>query len=137
MQDAARRHADCCHVRVPHARQRLGTTGEDLACAELERLGYRILKRNYRSRFGEIDIVASDGGTVVFVEVKTKTSGDYGDPVEEVTPQKMRQLASMGEEYHAFHLQRDTQCRFDVVAVDLSAAPAKITHYQDAFRPGW
>jgi putative endonuclease len=124
-------------VGMPHARQRLGTAGEDLACAELERLGYRIIERNYRSRFGEIDIVAGDAGTVVFVEVKAKTSGDFGDPVEEVTPQKMRQLASMGEEYYAFHLPRDTQCRFDVVAVDLSLMPPKITHYKDAFRPGW
>ena len=122
---------------MPHSRQRLGTAGEELACAELEKLGYRVIERNYRSRFGEIDIVAMDDDTVVFVEVKTKTSGDFGEPVDEVTPQKMRQIVSMGEEYHSYHCQHDTQCRFDVMAVDCSVRPAAITHYKDAFRPGW
>lgn len=122
---------------MPHARQRLGAAGEDLACAELERLGYRVVERNYRSRFGEIDIVAADADTVVFVEVKTKTSGSFGDPVDEVTPQKQRQIISMGEEYYSFKCQRDTQCRFDVVAVDMSLTPAHVVVYKDAFRPGW
>ena len=124
-------------VGMPHARQRLGTAGEDLACAELERLGYRIIERNYRSRFGEIDIVASDEGTIVFVEVKTKSDGSFGDPVEEVTPQKQRQILSMGEEYYSYCCPPGTQCRFDVVGVDLSVSPAQITIYRDAFRPGW
>jgi putative endonuclease len=122
---------------MPHSRQRLGTAGEEIACAELERLGYHIIERNYRSRFGEIDIIARDAATIVFVEVKTKTSGDFGDPVEEVTPQKQRQIVSMGEEFYAYRCQPDTQCRFDVVAVDLSVMPAGITLYKDAFRPGW
>jgi len=122
---------------VSDARRQLGIEGESIACGALERLGYSIIERNYRIRSGEIDIVANDTGTVVFVEVKTKTSGDFGDPVEEVTPQKMRQLVSMGEEYHAFHCQPTTPCRFDVVGVDCSLMPPKITLYQDAFRPGW
>ena len=122
---------------MPHSRQRVGAVGEDLACAELERLGYHIVERNYRSRFGEIDIVAGDAGTIVFVEVKTKTSGDFGDPVEEVTPQKQRQILSMGEEYYSYCCPPGTQCRFDVVGVDLSVSPAQITIYKDAFRPGW
>ena len=58
---------------MSNARQQLGIEGESIACAELEKLGYLIVERNYRSRFGEIDIVADDEGTVVFVEVKTKT----------------------------------------------------------------
>ena len=122
---------------MPHSRQRLGTAGEEIACTELEKLGYRIIERNYRSRFGEIDIIARDADTIVFVEVKTKTSGDFGDPVDEVTPQKQRQIISMGEEYYSFCCQRDTLCRFDVVGVDLSVIPVQITIYQDAFRPGW
>ena len=122
---------------MPHSRQRVGTAGEEIACAELEKLGYRIIERNYRSRFGEIDIIARHDDTIVFVEVKTKTSGDFGDPVDEVTPQKMRQIVSMGEEYYSFCCQRDTLCRFDVVGIDLSVQPAQITIYQDAFRPGW
>ena len=122
---------------MPHARQRLGCLGEELAVIELEQLGYRIVERNYRIRSGEIDIVADDGGTVVFVEVKTKTSGDFGDPVEEVTPQKQRQIVSMGEYYATYCLPPHTPCRFDVVAVDCSAQPPAITVYKDAFRPGW
>ena len=122
---------------MPHARQRLGGEGEELAACELEKAGYRIAERNYRSRFGEIDIVAIDADTIVFVEVKTKTNSSFGDPVEEVTPQKQRQIISMGQEYHAYFCAPDTPCRFDVVSVDLSQMPAKITHYKDAFRSGW
>ena len=122
---------------MPNARQRLGSNGETLAAAELERRGCRIVERNYRIRSGEIDIVADDAGTIVFVEVKTKTSGDYGDPVEEVTPQKQRQIISMGEYYAAYCLPPNTPCRFDVVTVDCSLSPPTITIYKDAFRPGW
>ena len=109
---ASRGHTVCCDKRMPNARQRLGSEGEAIAGAELERRGYRIIERNYRIRSGEIDIVAEDGGTVVFVEVKTKTSGEFGDPVEEVTPQKQRQIVSMGEFYATYLLQPDTPCRF-------------------------
>ena len=122
---------------MSNARQRLGIEGESLASSELERLGYRIIERNYRIRSGEIDIVADDAGTVVFVEVKTKTSGDFGDPVEEVTTQKQRQIVSMGEYYATYCCPPDTLCRFDVVTVDLSMMPPHITVYKDAFRPGW
>jgi putative endonuclease len=122
---------------MPHERQRLGSKGESIACRELENLGYRIIERNYRTRFGEIDIVADDGGTIVFVEVKTKTSGDFGDPVEEVTPQKQRQIVSMGKFYATYCCPPNTPCRFDVVAIDCSMQPPAITVYKDAFRPGW
>lgn len=118
-------------------RQQVGLHGEALACAELEARGYAIVERRYRSRFGEIDIVANDAGTIVFVEVKTKTNGSFGDPVEEVTAQKQRQLVAMGQAYAAYCCPPDTPCRFDVVGVDLSGAAPAITVYQDAFRPGW
>ena len=134
---AERRNADCFAPRMSNARQQLGNEGESLACIELEKLGYSIIERNYRTRSGEIDIVANDAGTVVFVEVKTKTSGDFGDPVEEVTAQKQRQIVSMGGYYATYCCPPDTPCRFDVVTVDLSVEPPKINFYQDAFRPGW
>jgi len=118
-------------------RQQLGLEGEAIAAAELERLGYQILDRRYRSRFGEIDLIARDTGTVVFVEVKTKTDSRFGDPAEMVTAQKQRRLVSMAEEYVAGHALHSTPCRFDVVAIDASVQPAKITVYRDAFRPGW
>jgi putative endonuclease len=130
-------HPDCSVQRMSNARQRLGSEGESLACEELERRGYRIIERNYRTRSGEIDIVAEDAGTIVFVEVKTKSDGSFGDPVEEVTPQKQRQLVSMGEYYSTYCCASNTLCRFDVVTIDFSVLPPKITLYQDAFRPGW
>ena len=122
---------------MSNARQRLGAVGEAMACAALELRGYRIVERNYRTRSGEIDIVSMDGDTVVFVEVKTKSDGSFGDPVEEVTPQKQRQLVSMGEFYSTYCCPPKTPCRFDVVTIDFSVEPPNITIYQDAFRPGW
>ena len=130
-------NTNCCITGMPHARQTVGAEGESLACAELEKRGYRIVQRNYRCRFGEIDVVADDGGTVVFVEVKTKTDGSFGDPVDEVTMKKQQQIISMGEWYSTYCCPPNTPCRFDVVAVDLSMASPRITLYQDAFRPGW
>ena len=128
----------CCCVRgMTYARQRLGEQGESLACAELERCGYTIIERRYRSRFGEIDVIANDRGTVVFVEVKTKTDCTFSDPVESVTRQKQRRLVSVAERYVADHGLDDTPCRFDVVTIDSSVTPSHITIYRDAFRPGW
>jgi putative endonuclease len=118
-------------------RQRLGLAGETMACEELEHLGYTIIDRRYRTRFGEIDIIADDRGTIVFVEVKTKTDCTFSDPVESVTKQKQRRLVSMADQYAAFHHLDNTPCRFDVLTVDTSVTPSKITHYKDAFRPGW
>ena len=118
-------------------RQQLGLDGEMIAAGELQKLGYTITATRYRNRFGEIDIVADDHGTVVFVEVKTKTDCSFSDPIESVTKQKQRRLISMAEQYVAYHHLDNTPCRFDVVTVDTSAAPCKITHYKDAFRPGW
>lgn len=119
------------------ARQRLGHEGEDLACAELERRGYLVLTRNHRSRFGEIDIVARDGDTVVFVEVKARLGGEFGNPAEAVTPRKQQRLVAMAEEYVSRYRLHDTPCRFDVVAVETGMTPPRITLYKDAFRPGW
>lgn len=130
-------HSACSSIRMTYARQRLGIDGETLACAELEKLGYSIVERRFRTRFGEIDVVADDGGTVVFVEVKTKTDSSFSDPAESVTKQKQRRLVSMAEQYVALHGIDHLPCRFDVVTVDTSIAPVAITHYQDAFRPGW
>ena len=118
------------------ARQRLGLEGEELACLELQRRGYQILIRRFRSRFGEIDIIAKDGIFIAFVEVKTKTDSRFGDPVEMVDAQKQRRLVSMAEEYVAKEALHNAPCRFDVVAVDASIQPPTMTVYKDAFRPG-
>jgi putative endonuclease len=69
------------------ARQSTGRLGEDLACRELARRGYAVLARRYRTRHGEIDIVARHAGTIVFVEVKARHGGKFGDPADAVTTQ--------------------------------------------------
>jgi putative endonuclease len=118
-------------------RQELGRRGETLACQELERLGYAVLSRRYRTRAGEIDIIASDAGTVVFVEVKTRLDLSFGDPVEAVTVEKQRRVVAMANDYVSRHDLDYTPCRFDVVTVDAFVHPPRITVYKDAFRPGW
>jgi putative endonuclease len=99
-------------------RQTLGKWGEDRAVRELERRGYAILARRYRTRHGEIDIVADDAGTIVFVEVKARRGPECGPAAEAVTPHKQRRLTSMAVDYLARNHATDRPCRFDVVAID-------------------
>ena len=110
-------------------RQNLGKSGEDRAVCELERRGYAILARRYRTRHGEIDIVADDRGTIVFVEVKAREQAGCGDAAEAVTIHKQRRLTSMAVDYLARHRLTDRACRFDVVAIDGAA----VTVYGAAF----
>jgi len=114
-------------------RQALGISGEDLACAELRRRGYEILERRYRTRFGEIDIIAKDGDTVVFVEVKARLTDDFGGAAAAVTGWKQRRIAAMAVDYLARRRLHDCPCRFDVVAVDIEEAGPRITVYANAF----
>ena len=95
----------------------LGVSGENLACDALSRRGYAIIARRYRTRAGEIDIVARDGRTLVFVEVKTRTSECFGPPAEAVTWWKKRRVAAMARWYLSEHGLHGHLCRFDVVTV--------------------
>jgi putative endonuclease len=94
-----------------------GKLAEDLACAELQRRGYAILARRYRTRVGELDIIARDGATIVFVEVKARTDERCGHPAEAVTLRKQRKIAAMATDYLTRQRLHDAPCRFDVVAV--------------------
>jgi putative endonuclease len=114
-------------------RQQLGKMGEDLACAELQRRGYAILARRYRTRHGEIDIVARDGGTIVFVEVKARAGGEFGGGAEAVTAWKQQRIVRMATDYLARQRLLEAACRFDVVAVDLLGAEPRIEVYCGAF----
>jgi putative endonuclease len=98
-------------------RAEFGKRGEELACGELRRLGYRILDRRFRTRCGEIDIVARDGDVLVFVEVKARSSGNFGHPFESLTWQKRYRLSRMAASYLFAKRLGDVACRFDVVAV--------------------
>lgn len=96
---------------------KLGKTGEDAAVRHLENLRYRIIERNYRCRFGEVDIIALDKRTVVFVEVKTRSTDSYGSPEMSITMRKQRQLARVALSYLQNHNLLHRDARFDVVAV--------------------
>jgi len=100
--------------------QALGSLGERLALEHYERLGYRLLERNYRTRAGEMDLVVHDGSTTVFVEVKTRRSGGL-DPLLALTAQKRRRLRALAAAWLADHPQRPraSALRIDAVAVVL------------------
>ena len=115
------------------SRQSLGKSGEDLACKELERRGYEILTRRYRTRFGEIDIVARSNKTIVFVEVKTRAGDEFGGGAAAVTPWKQRRIAQMAIDYLSRNELHDQPCRFDVVAVDMKDSGPEVMVYEHAF----
>jgi putative endonuclease len=114
-------------------RQFLGKVSEDRAAAELERRGYAILARRYRTRHGEIDIIARDGETVVFVEVKAKETAEFGTAAEAVTVRKQRRVISMAVDYLARNRLTSNPCRFDVIAIDGAGDEAVLTYYRGAF----
>lgn len=114
-------------------RQRVGLIGEDLACQELARRGYAILARRYRSRFGEIDIVARQEQTIVFVEVKARTGRAYGGAAAAVTIAKQRKVGQMAAEFLARRALGDLPCRFDVVAIDFEGGATRVEVYANAF----
>ena len=98
-------------------RQALGKRGEDLACEELTRRGYTIVDRRFRTRCGELDIVARDADVLVFVEVKARTGRNFGTPLESITWQKRQRLSAMAEAYLCARRLAGSACRFDVVAI--------------------
>ena len=114
-------------------RQQLGKDGEDLACAALEGRGYAILERRYRTRFGEIDIVARDGLTLVFVEVKTRVGAAFGGAAVAVTAWKQRRLVQLALDYMARRRVGECPCRFDVVAIEMGEDGPRVTVYPHAF----
>lgn len=95
---------------------RRGAPAENLAAAFLERQGLSILARNYRCRFGEIDLVASSGAALVFVEVRARESGAFGGAAGSITAAKRRRIVAAARHYLAKHGVRRA-CRFDVVLI--------------------
>ena len=135
---SGRRNGPCSGSGMgSHATVALGISGEKLACEALGRRGYAILATRYRTRIGEIDIVAQDGPTLVFVEVKTRTSADYGIPAEAVTRRKQRRIVTMAKWYLSEKRQHGCLCRFDVVTVLCRRGmPPVVDIVQNAFMAG-
>ena len=111
-----------------------GKIGEDLACQYLQKQGYKIIERNFRIRGGEIDIIALDGQTLVYIEVKTRTSDQFGRPEEAVTAWKLRFLERAAKFYrnNRQRLKLPQLERIDVVSVDLSSKEPQINLIKNA-----
>ena len=109
-----------------------GRNAESLATKALIEKGYDILENNFRNKFGEIDIIAKDQDTLVFVEVKAKTGEDFGLPEEMISRGKLQRVKNMAVIYLK---GQNTQCRIDVVAVVLSQEGelVRLTHYENVY----
>jgi len=123
---------------VPTQHQKtIGETWEELACRELCRRGYAILARRYRTRLGEIDIIARDEGVLVFVEVKARSGHHFGGPLAAVTAVKQRKLIRMALDYLAHSRLSGVACRFDGVGVLIRDGRLEVEVVTNAFGAGW
>ena len=104
-------------IAHPTPAQSAGGDAEERAAAYLANRGLAIVARNFRTRLGEIDLIARDGDTLVFVEVRKRSSGSFGGAIESVTPAKQRRIQAAANQYLS-RLGRAPRCRFDVVAMD-------------------
>ena len=115
-------------------RKSLGKQGEELAASYLQKCqNYRILQRNYRCVFGEVDIVAKDGDVLTFIEVRTRKSEDYGNPKESITKRKQDQLSKVALDFINRHNVNHVKARFDVVAAYLLPQKEQIELIKNAF----
>ena len=114
-------------------RQKTGVRGESLAVKALKRNGYKILEQNYRSKLGEIDIIAKERDVLAFVEVKARRTDQFGNPKLAVTPQKQRKISMVALEYLKQTEQMDVKARFDVVAIRLLRDHQEIEIIKNAF----
>lgn len=113
----------------------LGKSGENIAARFLRKNGYKILDANFRTKIGEIDIVAQEQGYICFIEVKTRQGTSFGCPEEAITPRKIRKLSQMALWYLKANRLMDQPCRFDVVSIVLAAPDSpQIQLFKDAFR---
>ncbi len=121
--------------RAQRSTRSIGSRGEDLAVSFLEREGYRILKRGYRTRYGEIDIIAADGEIIAFVEVKMRRGERFGSPSEAIDGRKQRQIARIARQFIASRRCEEKVFRFDsVLIVDRLNGTMTFELIKDAFR---
>jgi len=114
----------------------LGDKGERYAARYLKKQGFRIVARNHKNQFGEIDLIATDGNQVVFVEVKTRKSDKFGAPVEAVNAAKQRKLTQLAMAYLKKNKLLDRSARFDIVGIiwpEDAKKPTDVRHYRNAF----
>lgn len=122
---------------APRNKTEKGKQGEDLAASYLEAKGYIVMDRNYFFERSEVDMVASDGSEIVFVEVKFRTTTEFGEPEDSVTEDKIKHIAKAAEAWIYERRMDGYPVRFDVIAIVQQGQQAPdIKHFEDAFRPG-
>ena len=104
----------------PSPKQLLGNKGEDLAVSYLQKHGYRIIARNFKARYGELDIIATQDNVLVFVEVKTRVGHQYGTPEEAITPRKLREVVKTAQYFSMLHEELPQSLRVDVIGIELN-----------------
>ena len=115
------------------SRIELGKLGEELALKKITRLGYRCITRNYRCPLGEIDLIATDGDYLVFLEIKTRKGKSLGYAKEAINARKKRQLSKVALAYMKANDCVDRKSRFDVVAISLRGGKAQMEVIKNAF----
>lgn len=98
----------------------IGKKGEDLAALFLKKKGYKIIERNFRKSYGEIDIIAVKDNILVFIEVKTRTGGKFGTPLEAITSWKLKPLVKAAQFYSMLHPELPNELRIDAISVILN-----------------
>ena len=110
-----------------------GIWGEEIAVGYLKKKGYHILDRNFRSRIGELDIIARKGNTVVFIEVKTRNNLKYGLPCEAITDNKKRHIKRMVNYYTMMNCTEGLDLRIDVIEILVKEGMVSVNHIENAF----
>jgi putative endonuclease len=118
---------------VTRERLDLGRLGEDLALKKIKSLGYKCIVRNYRCPLGEVDLIAKDGDTLVFIEIKTRRDRSLGYAKESINARKKRQLSKVALAYMKSHDVAEAKSRFDVVAVHIRESMHEIEVVRNAF----
>jgi len=117
--------------------KKTGKMGEDIAIAFLKKKGYKIIERNYRCVFGEVDVVAHDRSDIVFVEVKSRRSEYFGDPTDAVDLNKQKKISKIALNYLNEKRLDNHDARFDVIAIKLSPNGNTVELIENAFDLAW
>ena len=112
---------------------RIGKQGEDLAAQYLQKQGLELLQRNFRTKGGEIDLIARDGNVLVFIEVKTSRSSHFHPPETWVDERKQSQIIRVAEAYLQKYVDTEQDCRFDIIAVSMAPHSYNVRHIKNAF----
>lgn len=117
-------------------RRRSGDAAEDLAVGHLERLGFRVLERNFTCRWGELDVVAEQGELLAFVEVRMRATAVWGDPAHTISRAKQRRIVRATLHWLFRNAGRNRALRFDVISIVGRGADARVEHIPNAFEAG-